>query len=290
MRAFDSPMAVGSQIERVVTAFRQFFGAPDAIKEACSPWNTEELPREFGFINGMETKEQWFGTRHHCVKPLAAQGPTGWPDDGSIEGVSSFREAVLEAMALYDRTCRRVLSLVAPELLDECAAVPAEYAHSGILDAFAYFNAVTPEEAAASSPPVEGEVQEDAYKNCGEHYDPGYFTIAPCAVVHGLQLLDRASGQWIYNEDHAVEGKELTIFCNEWLETVTVGRFKAMRHRVATQPNTPRLSMLYELRLHRERWMDTLKHNLQQQQPQQQPEEEGEEGEPESAAQTDTVQ
>jgi len=48
--------------------------------------------------------------------------------------------------------------------------------------------------------------------------------------------------------------------------------------------------MLYELRLHRERWMDTLKHNLQQQQPQQQPEEEGEEGEPESAAQTDTVQ
>ena len=53
-------------------------------------------------------------------------------------------------------------------------------------------------------------------------------------------------------------GRELTIFCNEWLEKVTAGKFRACRHRVATQPNTPRLSMLYELRLHRERWVDTL--------------------------------
>ena len=53
-------------------------------------------------------------------------------------------------------------------------------------------------------------------------------------------------------------GRELTIFCNEWLEKVTGGKFRACRHRVATQPNTPRLSMLYELRLHRERWVDTL--------------------------------
>ena len=51
-------------------------------------------------------------------------------------------------------------------------------------------------------------------------------------------------------------GRELTIFCNEWLEKVTGGKFRACRHRVATQPNTPRLSMLYELRLHRERWVD----------------------------------
>ena len=214
------------QIDRVMTAFRQFFGAPDAIKEACSPWNTENLPREFGFINGMETKEQWFGTRHHCTKPLATEGPTGWPDDGSIAGIDSFREAVLEAMSLYDSICRRVMSVVAPEVLHECETVPAEFAHSGILDAFAYFNK-QPE-------PPDDPAEEDAYKNCGEHYDPGYFTIAPCAAVHGLQLLDKASGKWIYNEDYAAKGAELTIFCNEWLEKVTAGKFRAMRHRVRT--------------------------------------------------------
>lgn len=251
------------QIGRVTTAFRQFFGAPDAVKEACSPWNTEELPREFGFINGMETKEQWFGTRHHCTKPLAAEGPAGWPDDGSIEGVGSFREAVLEAMSLYDSICRRVMSVVAPELLHECETVPAEFAHSGILDAFAYFNK-QPEPVAEEADVCKHATlpEDDAYKNCGEHYDPGYFTIAPCAVVHGLQLLDKASGTWIFNEDHAVQGKELTIFCNEWLEKVTAGKFRAMRHRVSTEPNTPRLSMLYELRLHRERWIDALKERI----------------------------
>jgi isopenicillin N synthase-like dioxygenase len=154
-------------------------------------------------------------------------------------------------MDLYDGICRRVMALVAPQLLEECGSVPPEYSHSGILDAFEYYN--TQPQGAESS---------DAYKNCGEHFDPGYFTIAPCAVVHGLQLRDGDSGEWIYNEDHAKQGIELTIFCNEWLEKVTSGKFRAMRHRVSTQPNTPRLSMLYELRLHRERWIDALKQRL----------------------------
>lgn len=247
------------QIDRVVNAFQQFFSASDAIKEACSPWNTEQLPREFGFINGMESKEQWFGTHHHCIKPLATAGPTGWPDDGSIEGVGSFREVILEAMSLYDKICRRVMAVVAPELLCECEEVPTEFAHSGILDAFSYFNKLPEPPCEGAAPPQE----DDAYKNCGEHYDPGYFTIAPCAAVHGLQLLDKASGRWIFNEDYAVQGKELTIFCNEWLEKVTGGKFRAMRHRVSTVPDTPRLSMLYELRLHRERWIDALKQRME---------------------------
>lgn len=134
----------------------------------------------------METKEQWFGTRHHCAKPLASEGPTGWPADGALgDEIDSFRDTILEAMDLYDGICRRVLALVAPQLLDECGSVPKEYSHSGILDAFAYFNA-QPEalQAAADGVTVIAESkEEDVYKNCGEHFDPGYFTIAPCAVI-----------------------------------------------------------------------------------------------------------
>ena len=37
-------------------------------------------------------------------------------------------------------------------------------------------------------------------RNCGEHFDPGYFTIAPCAVVHGLQLRDGCHFQHLVNE------------------------------------------------------------------------------------------
>ena len=124
----------------MTTAFRLFFAAPDGVKQQCEPWNTEELPREFGFIGNMETKEQWFGTRHHCAREPAADGPTGWPADDALAGCASFRAAVLEAMALYDRVCRLVLGLVAPALLEECGDVPPDSAHSGILDAFAYFN------------------------------------------------------------------------------------------------------------------------------------------------------
>lgn len=69
-------------------------------------------------------------------------------------------DTILEAMGLYDSICRRVMALVAPQLLEECASVPPEYSHSGILDAFAYFNA-QPEAAAAESKP---EPAEDAYK------------------------------------------------------------------------------------------------------------------------------
>ena len=124
----------------MTTAFRLFFAAPDGVKQQCEPWNTEELPREFGFIGNMETKEQWFGTRHHCAREPAADGPTGWPADDALAGCASFRAAVLEAMALYDRVCRLVLGLVAPALLEECGDVPPDSSHSGILDAFAYFN------------------------------------------------------------------------------------------------------------------------------------------------------
>ena len=101
----------------MTTAFRLFFSAPDGVKQQCEPWNTEELPREFGFIGNMETKEQWFGTRHHCAREPAADGPTGWPADDALAGCASFRAAVLEAMALYDRVCRLVLGLVVGKAL-----------------------------------------------------------------------------------------------------------------------------------------------------------------------------
>ena len=44
------------------------------------------------------------------------------------------------------------------------------------------------------------------YKNCGEHCDPGYFTVSPVSAVRGLQLRDRASGRWLYVEDFATSG------------------------------------------------------------------------------------
>ena len=64
-------------------------------------------------------------------------------------------------------------------------------------------------------------------------------------MVHGLQLKDGASGRWIYNEDHSSQGTELTIFCNEWLEKVTHGKFRAMRHRVSSNKSTQAQKLMF---------------------------------------------
>ena len=182
-----------------------------------------------------------------------------------MKSLPGFRTDVLKGMAVYDRICRTVLQQVAPAVLAECDATPASHRHSGILDAFSYFNA----------PDAEG--SPDTYQNCGEHTDPGYFTISPRAAVKGLQLCvrpplhegDANAQSWIYAEDCSQPG-ELTIFCNEWLDKATAGRFPAMRHRVSRADGQLRLSMLYELRCHRECYLDELLKQQQQQQQQQQ--------------------
>jgi hypothetical protein len=98
--------------------------------------------------------------------------------------------------------------------------LPESGRHSGIIDGFSYHNGACP----ASRPSrladrsldhhrvrtdddlASTAAANDPYKNCGEHCDPGYFTVSPVSAVRGLQLRDRASGRWLYVEDFATSG------------------------------------------------------------------------------------
>jgi isopenicillin N synthase-like dioxygenase len=168
----DVPAGDLATAAQLAKAFQSLFDAPKQLKDAIAPYNTDEMPREFGYLD-LDLKEQWFGTKHNSEGSVAGEGDDqGWP----MASLPEFRADVLAGMGLYDRICRDVLRQVAPDALEACDATPPSHAHSGILDAFAYFNA--PKHTGTP----------DTFKNCGEHTDPGYFTISPRAPVRGLQL------------------------------------------------------------------------------------------------------
>ena len=53
----DLPPDDALAVSRLVDAFESLFKSPGGVKEAIAPYNTDEMPREFGYL-GLELKEQ----------------------------------------------------------------------------------------------------------------------------------------------------------------------------------------------------------------------------------------
>ena len=90
--------------------------------------------------------------------------------------------------------------------------------------------------------------------NCHEHVDPGILTCVPCAAVPGLELVRHGDRSWWAAEAHgpsdapALEPlRDVLVFANSTLATVTDGDVPAVVHRVSKAAR-PRRSMVYERR------------------------------------------
>jgi len=73
-----------------------------------------------------------------------------------------------------------------------------------------------------------------------EHTDIDLFTILPKATEKGLQILSQ--GEWI---DVRVPKDAFIINCGDMLENLSNGYFKSSVHRVVSQPNKERYSIVY---------------------------------------------
>ena len=83
---------------------------------------------------------------------------------------------------------------------------------------------------------------------CGDHVDPGIFTVEPCAGCYpGLQIYHPPSSSWIDVEAKLDATSDVIFFAGAQLAAQCSG-VAAARHRVL-DCGGPRLSLAYELRL-----------------------------------------
>jgi hypothetical protein len=90
---------------------------------------------------------------------------------------------------------------------------------------------------------------------CGDHVDPGIFTVEPCAgCAPGLQIFHLPSGTWLDVEGLLEVTSDIIFFAAAQLAERRPA-IAAARHRVASCA-APRLSLAYELRSSNptERW------------------------------------
>ncbi|KAF0708049.1 hypothetical protein As57867_006447, partial [Aphanomyces stellatus] len=115
------------------------------------------------------------------------------------------------------------------------AAQQAQGADLSVCYAFHYLN----EEGSGQS--------ED--ENVLEHIDPSLYVIEPVTDVAGLDVFDRASGQWICVEDVCNPHTEWVLFCGKALARATDQRVPGTLHRVTRYESTlnvPRYCFIYE--------------------------------------------
>lgn len=66
-----------------------------------------------------------------------------------------------------------------------------------------------------------------------EHTDPGFFAIATCSDVPGLEVMDAATGEWIPVEA-VCNQNNLIVMGGEALQLFTSNQYKATLHRVVS--------------------------------------------------------
>lgn len=91
----DVPAADLATIEQLNQSFHALFASTPEVKDAIAPYNTKEMPREYGYMGGMALKEQWFGTLHHCKQESIGA------DGGGCRSLFSFLRDCLRAVVTY---------------------------------------------------------------------------------------------------------------------------------------------------------------------------------------------
>lgn len=81
------------------------------------------------------------------------------------------------------------------------------------------------------------------------HTDPGLLTLTLASRPAGLEVLDGGGGGWVAAEAACGPDDALLLY-GEALQMLSGDRYRACAHRVV-QAATPRLSLAFELRLHR---------------------------------------
>jgi isopenicillin N synthase-like dioxygenase len=72
-------------------------------------------------------------------------------------------------------------------------------------------------------------------------------TIVPCAPSPGLELFDWKLDNWVSVESFLHPNEDVVVFCDQYLEDVSLGAYGAAIHRVG-KGTSPRLSLVYEMR------------------------------------------
>jgi len=190
-----------------------------------------------------------------------------------------FKQSVLSAFDILEKvvhTCFELMvtsvGLSPSSLLLSCgdpSPLPPETFSSSPFDLFHYFNQepINDNHDLHKREPSNNETNNERIKekntdnkkrtnnnnsippNCYEHVDPGMLTCVPCTTTPGLEIVDREDGEWFGIEKYLEPFRDISVFTARSLQYVSGNEFPAAIHRVEKdQKNTPRLSLVYELR------------------------------------------
>jgi isopenicillin N synthase-like dioxygenase len=196
----------------------------------------------------------------HAVVDPATMDALRWP----VTELPSLRAAVQGAVEELSNLSQSLLRVTAPELLGAWEQEVASRGDPSVIDLFRYDGckgswwSVGPDGSRQMEPEcwVRDESKGDL-KCCEDvgmsgHVDPGIFSCkyVGAAQIAGLEVLDRESGAWI---GETLFRGSAVCFVNEalaeWALAKGLPSLTATSHRVAPSGATPRLSVVYEMRV-----------------------------------------
>ena len=165
-------------------------------------------------------------------------------------GLGHVRDCVVRAIAVMCSLTSRLMSKLqydAPQLEHARMEQAASRGDVSVLDVLLYPNPMSYSSSSSGGRPVR---DDEMLVNMREHTDPGLLTLTLASSTPGLQIRDRASGEWIDVEASCTSGVDAIVFAGEALQFGTVhDHYIAAPHRVRAA-DAPRLSTVFELRMH----------------------------------------
>lgn len=196
----------------------------------------------------------------HAVVDPAAIAALRWP----AAELPGFRASVQGAIEAFQGLSQELLRIVAPELLSAWEREVVSRGDPSVIDLFRYDGckgswwSVGPDGSRQMQPECWTRDESNGDLKCCEdvgmsdHVDPGIFSCkyVGSEQVAGLELLDRESGEWVGE----TQFRGSVVCCvnealSEWTLAKQLPALTATSHRVVPSGETPRLSVVYEMRV-----------------------------------------
>ena len=241
---FAQPVATKAHIEASMT----FADASDQValrrpelQLSCTGLRLRPAACSAGYTGHRRQHHEQF----HVVMDPTALDIMRWPS----AGLPALRPAVEGAGDVLQELSEALLRSIAPELHDLWTREISKRGDPSVLDLFHYGGCQRSNSTCVQT--KEGDCNHCDAVGMSEHVDPGIFTCKHmgAAQVDGLQLLDRASGEWV--DESSFRG-HVVCFVDQLLADWCLANHRppvtATLHRVVPAGEAPRQSIVYEMR------------------------------------------